>query len=207
MDRAAAQERFRVKKGKEKKNLSNRPKLIGAAVAKKVTPMIESAEYFAAGHNTAAVIALHQWPQPCAEGHVHIDAMTSRMMKALSTGRMDVVRAVTMLRSVWMRPKMRMMRKARMRRSMLMGMSIGPSAMRDMKTTKKSNMLLFGWAGMVSGTGIAGKREAQTRKSRMLEIPAVGHEGGQPVGIHIDCELAGKNGCEEEIHSLQDHAR
>ncbi len=77
-----------------------------------------------------------------AAGHPHIDAMTRRMTKALSTGRMDVVRAVMMLRSALTRPKMRMTRKARMRRRMLMGRSIGPSAIRDMVTTKRSNRLL-----------------------------------------------------------------
>ena len=84
-----------------------------------------------------------------------MDAKTRRMTKALRTGRMEAVRAVTMLRRVLMRPNMRMMRKARMRRRMLTGRSMGPSATRDMETTKKSNMLLAEFAPGGGGRGSA----------------------------------------------------
>jgi hypothetical protein len=122
---------------------SNLPKLSGAIAEKKVTPMIESAAHVVdqdAGSSTSPLDAEDR------SRDSHIEAKTRRMTKALRTGVMDAVRAVTMLRRVLMRPNIRMMRKARMRRRMLMGMSMGPSAMRDMTTTKKSNMLLFKFA-------------------------------------------------------------
>jgi hypothetical protein len=144
--------------------LSNFPKLAGAAPEKKVTPMIESAKAtLSTGHDVKATARIQpsvgaEAGAGAARGNPHIDATTKRMTKALSTGMIDEVSAVTMLRSVLMRPKMRMMRNARMRRRMLMGRSIGPRATRDMVTTKKSNMLLV---DLQMGVGIRQRQWVQ----------------------------------------------
>ncbi len=64
-----------------------------------------------------------------------------RMRKAFIMGTMEAERAETIFLSALSRPKRRMTRKARMRRRMVMGMSTGPRATRDMRTTKASRRL------------------------------------------------------------------
>jgi hypothetical protein len=70
-----------------------------------------------------------------------MEARMKRMRKAFIMGTMDAVRAVIIFLSARSRPKRRMTRKARMRRRMVMGMSTGPRATSDMRTTKASSRL------------------------------------------------------------------
>jgi hypothetical protein len=70
-----------------------------------------------------------------------MEARMKRMRKAFIMGTMEAVRAEIIFLRALRRPKRRMTRKARMRRRMVMGMSTGPRATRDMSTTKASSML------------------------------------------------------------------
>jgi hypothetical protein len=87
-----------------------------------------------------------------------------------------------------------------MRRRTLTGRSMGPSATRDIKTTKRSNMFLQVFVHVVPEFVLQG---GVLKRVKEVRPPAVGYERGEPVGVQIDEELAREDGCEEGVEALQ----
>jgi hypothetical protein len=132
-----------------------------------------------------------------------MDRMMKRIRKAFIMGTIDEVSADTIFLSARIRPKSRITRKARMKRSTVTGMLAAPSATSDMTTTRVSSRLQG-----LHRKGCGGPPERRftsgaMRAGRDHSLAGAGAPDLQPVRVHVDGQLGCKDGGEDEVGGVE----